>query len=172
MDRAGYEPPAQVIFTVCHMRATASGISRRLAEFGLGPGGYSVGQRLLTLAGGMQVDQRGVAGGVAHAFHQLTKIRPGLGDQTVARMAQVMKMDIYPRCGHGREPDPAAEVAMPQRLACRAREQQRVRITLWQMNRVPVGQAGSLRWTQSLDGLRLTGGYLPAPDEAIARDSR
>jgi hypothetical protein len=51
-------------------------------------------------------------------------------------------------------------------------EQVRLWETLWQMNRVPVGQAGSLRWTQSLDGLRLTGGYLPAPDEAIARDSR
>jgi len=75
------------------MRATASGISRRLAEFELDPGGYRVGQRVLTLAGGVQVDQRGAAGGVAHAFHQLTKIRPGLGDQAVAGVAQIMKMD-------------------------------------------------------------------------------
>jgi hypothetical protein len=130
MDCAGYEPSAQVIFLACHICATASGVSRRLAEFGLNPGRYRVGQCVLTLVGGMQVDQRGAAGGVAHAFHQLTKIRPGLGDQTVAGVAQVMKMDVHAGLRQGGKPDPAAEVAMPQRLGCRAREQQRFRI-MW-----------------------------------------
>ena len=90
MDCGGYEPPAQVIFPACHMRATASGVSGCLAEFRLDPGGYRVGQRVLTLTGGVQVDQRGAAGGVAHALHQLTKIRLRLGNQAVAGMAQVM----------------------------------------------------------------------------------
>ena len=83
---AGYEPPAQVIFPACHIRATTSGISRRLTEFGLNPGGYRVGQCVLPLAGGVQVDQRGAAGGVAHAFHQLTQVRPGLGDLQVEQI--------------------------------------------------------------------------------------
>ena len=64
--------------------ATASGISRRLAEFGLDPSGCRVGQRVLALAGGVQVDQRGTAGGVVHAFHQFADGRPGLGNQPVA----------------------------------------------------------------------------------------
>jgi hypothetical protein len=83
-----------VIFPACQIRATASGISRRLAELGLHPGGYRVGQRVLTLVVGVQVDQRGTAGRVAHAFHQLTEVGAGLGDQAVARVAQVMKVNV------------------------------------------------------------------------------
>jgi hypothetical protein len=35
----------------------------------------------------------------------------------------------------------------------------------WQSSRVPVNRAGPLAWTPSLDGPRLTGSYLPNPDE-------
>jgi len=79
MNCAGPELTTQVIFSACHIRATASGISRRLSEFGLHPSGYRVGQRVLRLVVGVQVDQRGTAGGVAHAFHQFAEIRPSLG---------------------------------------------------------------------------------------------
>jgi hypothetical protein len=64
MKCADLEPATQVIGSACHVRATASGISRRLTEFGLDPVGYRVGERVLTLAGGVQVDQGSMAGGV------------------------------------------------------------------------------------------------------------
>jgi hypothetical protein len=48
MNCAGREPATQVIFPACHIRATASGISRRLAEFGLNPrGSLDRGAKLL-----------------------------------------------------------------------------------------------------------------------------
>ena len=67
MNCASRDAATQVIFPPCHIRATASGISRRLAEFGLDPSGYRVGQRVLTLVVGVQLDQRGAVGGVTHA---------------------------------------------------------------------------------------------------------
>ena len=93
MNCAGHEVATQVIFPACHIRATASGISRRLAELGLNPSGYRVGQRVLTLVVGVQVDKRGTAGRVAHAFHQLTEVGTGLGDQAIAGVAEIMKME-------------------------------------------------------------------------------
>jgi hypothetical protein len=39
---------------------------------------------------------------------------------------------------------------------------------LWQSSRAPVGRAGPLAWTPSLDGPRLTGRHLPSPDESQA----
>lgn len=38
----------------------------------------------------------------------------------------------------------------------------------WQSSRVPTGRAGSLAWTPSLDGPRLTGDQLPIADDASA----
>ena len=61
MNCPGCELAMQVIFPACHIRATALEISRHLAEFGLNPGGYRVGQCVLPVAGGVQVDQRGTA---------------------------------------------------------------------------------------------------------------
>src|SRR5207248_2705363 len=89
--------------------------------------GYRVSQRALTVVGGVQVDQRGPAGGVAHALHQLAQVRPSRGDQEVPGVAQVVKMNATQACsGQRGQPDAAPEGAVPQRLAVSG-ERQRVR---------------------------------------------
>jgi hypothetical protein len=67
----------------------------------LNASGYRVGQHVLTLVGGMQIDQRGMAGGVTHTFHQFAEVRPGLSYECVASMAQVVKVDAQARGGQG-----------------------------------------------------------------------
>jgi hypothetical protein len=39
---------------------------------------------------------------------------------------------------------------------------------MWRASRVPADRAGPLAWEPSLDGPRLTGSHLPAPDNADA----
>src|ERR1017187_1155023 len=66
----------------------------------------------------MQVDQRGAAGGVAHPFQQLAGVPPGVGDKEVPGMAQVMEVDAgQASSGERRQPDPAAEITVPQRVS-------------------------------------------------------
>ena len=45
-------------------------------------------------------------------------------------------------------------------------EQVRMWECWWRASRVPVDRAGPLTWEPSLDGPRLTGNHLPAPDDA------
>ena len=62
---------------------------------------------------------------MAHAFYQLTQVRSSIRAEGVARMAKVMKVDsCQPGCRDGWEPDAPAEVAVMQRLATRAGEDQ------------------------------------------------
>jgi hypothetical protein len=65
----------------------------------------------------MQIDKRRSAAGVAHAFHQLTKVGSCVGSQLIAGMAQVMQMNVESGRGERGIPDRAAKVGVPQRLA-------------------------------------------------------
>ena len=58
----------------------------------------------------MQVDQCRPAAGVAHAFHQLTKVGARVCGQLVAGMAQVIQMNAKSGRGERGIPDLAAEV--------------------------------------------------------------
>ena len=49
---------------------------------------------MLPGAGRVQVDEGGAAGGVAHAFHQLTRVGARFGDELVPGMAQVVEVDV------------------------------------------------------------------------------
>jgi hypothetical protein len=78
------------------MRATASlGVLLGLAQFGLHAGGYRVGEPVLPVAGGVQVDQCGPAGRVAHALHEFAEVSPGLRNQRIAGVAQVVKVNVH-----------------------------------------------------------------------------
>jgi hypothetical protein len=59
----------------------------------------------------MQVDECRAAAGVAHPFHQLTKVGSCIGGQLVAGMAQVMEMNV--KSSRGEPPDSAATTAEP-----------------------------------------------------------
>ena len=106
----------------CHTRATGF-----CDEVPLGPLRDGLGQGSLPVLGGVQIDQRGPAAGMAHAFHQLTEAGVGLGHQVIARVAQVVKVDAG-QAGGGecRRPRGAPEVAMPEQLSARRSEQQRI----------------------------------------------
>jgi len=108
------DPLLLAIFLACHIRATASGILSCRAEFGLNASGYRVGQHVLTLVGGMQIHQRGMAGGVTHTFHQFAEVRPGLSYEYVASMAQVVKVDAQARGGQGGDRLGTARVTYPE----------------------------------------------------------
>ena len=54
------------------------------------------------------------------------RLAPGLSDQDIPGVAQVVKVNVQAGRGEGGEPDTATEVWVPQQLASRAREQQRV----------------------------------------------
>jgi hypothetical protein len=86
----------------------------------------TVSARPLSLIAAVQVDQRGARAAVAHPVHQLAlRLAPGVRGERVARMPQVMKMDAgQPGRRHGREPDAPPEIAVMQRAAARAGEQQ------------------------------------------------
>lgn len=88
------------------MRATPqSVILPGLAKLGPHAGGHGAGECVLPVACGVQVYQRGPAGGMTHAFHKLAGVGPGLGDQLIAGVAQVMKVNVQARGNQGREPD-------------------------------------------------------------------
>jgi hypothetical protein len=79
----------------CHIRATASpGTLPGLAKFGLHTSSHRIGELVLPITRGVQVDQRGPAGGMTHPFHQFAKIGTGLSDQDIASVAQVVKMNV------------------------------------------------------------------------------
>ena len=73
----------------------------------------------------MQIDERGPGAVVAHAFHQLTEVRPRVAGQDVASVPQVVKVGAdQTGTGERGSPGTAVEVAVPQRLAVRAGEGQ------------------------------------------------
>ncbi len=73
-------------------------------------------------AGRVQVDEGGAAGGVAHPFHQLTRVGPSLSHELVTGMAQIVQVDIETSRDERGTPGTAAEVGVPQRHAMRAGE--------------------------------------------------
>jgi len=50
---------------------------------------------------------------MAHALHEFAEVGPGLSDQDVPGVAQVVKVNVQAGRGDGREPDTATEVGMP-----------------------------------------------------------
>jgi hypothetical protein len=50
---------------------------------------------------------------MARPVHEFAEVGPGLGDELVTGMAQVVEVNVQAGCGQGGEPDPATEVGMP-----------------------------------------------------------
>ena len=74
----------------------------------------------LPLVAAVQVDERGPCGAVPHSLHQLSQVGPGVGDQDIAGMAQVMQVGSgWSRLLDRRQPYTLAEVAAMERRACR-----------------------------------------------------
>jgi hypothetical protein len=68
----------------------------------------------------MQVDESGPCGAVAHPFHQLSQISPGVSDQDVSGVTQVMQVNAgQPGLRDRRQPYALAEVAVMQRPGTR-----------------------------------------------------
>src|SRR5262249_37950337 len=114
-DSADRSRPLLAAGLVCHIRATrASLVLLRLAEFGLYAGGHGVSEPVLSLVRGVQIDERGAAGRMAHALHQFAEVGPGLSAQDIPGVAQVVKVNVQAGHGEGGEPDAATEVWVPQ----------------------------------------------------------
>lgn len=101
----------------CHFRARWF---VDLAQFGAGSLVDEVGDRALPIIGGVQVDERGPGGRVAHAVHQFTEVRARVGREGISGVAQVVKM----RAGrtlllYGLDPEAVVEVAVLHRLVGR-----------------------------------------------------
>jgi hypothetical protein len=104
------------------------------------PGLVAEGARDLVLTGiaAVQVDQRGPGGGVPHAVHQLAQRGPSSRGKHIAGVAEVMKMQVRQTdLAGGLNPYAATEQAVPQQLAGRAGENQRVTAGLSEVTQVP-----------------------------------
>lgn len=130
-------PPA----ASCHFRARC-GLAR-LGCFGLAQGCASrlvdrIGEGPLTLAGRVEVDQRGPGDAVAHPLHQLAEVGASIGRERISGMPQVVKVNGWQasRLERG-EPKAAPEVAVPQRRAGGGREDGRAGILLAELGQVP-----------------------------------
>ena len=78
----------------------------------------------------MQVDERGPGAVVAHALHQLTRVRARVGGELVSGMAKIVKVDAD-QAGSGKRghPDAAIEITVTKRLAVWAGEDESRRLT-------------------------------------------
>jgi len=105
-----------VISALCIVPHTCHTVVWRIvlrAQFGLRPARHGIGEVILPGTGRVQVDESGAAGGVAHAFHQFTRVGACLGDELVTGMAEVVKVDAETGCGECAIPDPTAEWTPP-----------------------------------------------------------
>jgi hypothetical protein len=73
----------------------------------------------------MEIDEGGPSRAVPHTLYQFAKVCPGISDQDVARVAQVMQMSVgEPGLLRGGQPYALPEVGVMQRLTCRTGEDQ------------------------------------------------
>jgi hypothetical protein len=132
----------------CHPRARTLGF----AECGPGVLADCLGQGTLPLGGWVQVDGRGPAAVVTHAFHQLTGVRAFVGDEDVATVPQVVEVGAgQAGTGERRCPDATVEVAVSQRLTVRTGEDQRRGLVerpemLAELGCDEVGDGGCFTW--------------------------
>jgi hypothetical protein len=60
---------------------------------------------MLPGTGRVQIDERGTAGRVAHAFHQLARVGARFSDELIPRLAQVVQVNVGAGRGEVRTPD-------------------------------------------------------------------
>jgi hypothetical protein len=81
---------------------------------------------------------------VTHPLHQLAEIHTRASRQHVASVTEIMKVNLgQVNLGERLQPDPAAEVGVPQRTPARAREQQAVASSSGSRAKPPIGVAVS-----------------------------
>ena len=82
-----------------------------------------VSDLMLARVTAVQVDHRGALAVVAHSIHQLPERRASAGGQCVSRVPEIMEMETgEPGRTECLDPHPLPEMAVPQRLPCRAGE--------------------------------------------------
>jgi len=140
----------------CHVRARWC---RCLEE--CCPGGLAdrIGELSLPFVGRVLVDQRGADAAVAHAVHQLAQARARVGVEGVPGMTQVVEVDAGQASpGDGGQPGAAVEVAMPQRRAHRAGEDERLVVVgveaLEMVGQLSLDDVGEWHGAPSCSGLR------------------